>query len=145
MGVSRPTRWLRKFCSKFTSQGLSAASVSPPSKTARQKITPTVWATVEVPLAARTAPSNLAATVLSATQISLSWTNNDPSALGTKIYMSTDGGKTYSWFGTAGAGASTFTASGLSANTTYYFKVASYDATDNSVFSNIVSALTLAS
>src|SRR5207244_12526053 len=72
------------------------------------------------------APSNLTATAASATSVNLSWTDNSVSpnvATSFKLYRSTDN-VTFSWFASAGQGATTYTWWGGSAGRTYYFYVA---------------------
>lgn len=89
------------------------------------------------------APTNPATTVPSSSQINLSWTNNDSSATGTKIYKSTDG-VNFTWSYTVGQGVSSYSVTGLSASTTYYFKVAAYNSAGTSAFSAAVNATTMA-
>ncbi len=89
------------------------------------------------------APSNLAGTVASSSQINLTWTNNDSSASGTKIYKSTDG-VNFTWSYTMSQGVSSYSVTGLSASTTYYFKVAAYNSAGTSAFSGTVNATTMA-
>ena len=87
------------------------------------------------------APSNLVATTASSSEIDLAWTNNDPSATGTKIYKSTDG-VNFTWSYVVGQGVNSYAVTGLSASTTYYFEVAAYDTAGMSAFSNTSSATT---
>ncbi|TMQ30281.1 MAG: hypothetical protein E6K70_24420, partial [Planctomycetota bacterium] len=71
------------------------------------------------------APSNLTATALSGTQVSLSWTDNSVSpsaATSFKIYRSTDQ-VSWAWFASTGQGVTSYTWSGGSPATTYYFYV----------------------
>src|SRR5207244_2652729 len=81
--------------------------------------TPTSAATMALPAA----PSNLAAAVVSASQVNLSWTSNSGGTeTGFKIYYSTNGGASYSWGWTTGTNVTTFSPTSLSAGTTYSFK-----------------------
>src|SRR5207245_9404054 len=89
------------------------------------------------------APGNLAATVARARQIILSWSNNDATSTGSKIYRSTDG-INYTWAYTTSQGVGSYSITGLSPSTTYYFKVAAYNSVGNSAYSNTMSATTMA-
>ena len=91
-----------------------------------------------------TAPSGLSATVISASQINLSWTDNSSNEMGFYLDRASDSG-----FGsnlvtsTIAANATTFSATGLSPNTTYYFRVRAYNSGGASANSNTASATTL--
>src|SRR5207244_3345474 len=90
------------------------------------------------------APSNLTATALSATQVNLSWTDNSVSpnvATSFKLYRSTDN-VTFSWFASAGQGATTYTWGGGSAGSTYYFYVTASSSTGDSAPSNTATVTT---
>jgi titin len=87
------------------------------------------------------APSNLVATAASSSEIDLAWTNNEPSATGTKIYKSTDG-VNFTWSYVVGQGVNNYAVTGLSGSTTYYFEVAAYDTAGTSAYSNTSSATT---
>jgi hypothetical protein len=73
------------------------------------------------------APSSLTASTLSSSQIKLSWKDNSSNESGFTIETSLDG---VSWvqIGSVGAGVTSYTATGLSAGTKYYFRVRSYNA-----------------
>jgi len=68
--------------------------------------------------------TGLSATATSNTQINLSWLG--PIAAGYKIERSTSSGSGFSQIGTAGLGATSFSATGLTLNTTYYFRVRAF-------------------
>lgn len=90
------------------------------------------------------APSNLIAQAVSKSKINLSWANNANNQTGLKIERCK--GSTCSNFtqiATVGAASSTYTSSGLSANTTYRFRMRAYNAAGDSLYSNIVSSKTL--
>jgi hypothetical protein len=71
-------------------------------------------------------PSGLIATVISSTEIDLSWTNNGVvNYTGVSIEQSTDG-INYSEVATAIAGATTKAIIGLTEGTSYYFRVRYY-------------------
>ncbi len=95
---------------------------------------------VEVPLPA--APSGLSAAVLSASQIRLSWADNASNEGGFKVERKTGSGGTYAQVATAGANATGWTDSGLSAGALYYYRVRAYNAGGNSAYSNEASAAT---
>ena len=72
---------------------------------------------------APSAPSGLAIVgTVTASQISLSWTNNATNATGVKVQRSTDG-TSFATVTTLGATATSYTDSGLTASTKYYYRV----------------------
>ena len=90
------------------------------------------------------APSGLTATVLSQTQISLSWTDNSNNELGFYLDQATDSGFSSNLLTTpVAANVTTLNLSGLSPGTTYYFQVRAYNAISPSPNSNTASATTL--
>jgi len=89
------------------------------------------------------APTNLAATTVSSSQINLSWTDNANNENGFKVEQSTDG-TMFAQIATVGSNAISFSVTGLSASTTYFYRVVSFNAAGNSSFSNTASATTSA-
>jgi hypothetical protein len=89
------------------------------------------------------APSNLAASAISSTQINLSWTDNSSNETGFLIERSTDG-TNFTQIATAGVNATSYLDTGLSASTTYYYRVRASGSGGNSGYSNVVSATTQA-
>ncbi|MDO8510217.1 MAG: phytase, partial [bacterium] len=90
------------------------------------------------------APTSLTASAASATQINLSWTDNSNNESGFKIERSTDGA-TFAQIATASAGAATYSATGLTASTQYYFRVRATNTAGDSAYTTNASATTLAS
>ncbi|HEX9548874.1 MAG TPA: fibronectin type III domain-containing protein, partial [Acidimicrobiales bacterium] len=88
-----------------------------------------------------TAPKNLAATAASSTQIDLSWTNTSATQTGVKIERSTDNA-TFTQIALAGATAASYSDVGLSASTTYFYRVRATNASGDSAYSNTASATT---
>ncbi|NLI92399.1 MAG: hypothetical protein GX434_09430, partial [Peptococcaceae bacterium] len=88
---------------------------------------------------ALTAPSNLTATVLSASQISLSWSSVS-SATTYYIYRSTSYSGTYSLV--TSSSSTGYTDSGLSSYTTYYYKVMAVNGSGTSDYSSVAYATT---
>jgi hypothetical protein len=90
------------------------------------------------------APSNLTATAATATQINLAWTNNATIQTGFHIDRATNNTFTLNLVTqTAAANAVTFSDSGLTAGTTYFYRVRAFDAAGDSANSNTASATTL--
>jgi uncharacterized protein (TIGR02145 family) len=77
------------------------------------------------------APSNLTGTVASTTQINLSWTDNSTNETGFKIERKTGTGS-YAVVGNTTAEIITYSDSGLTPNTTYTYRVYSYNSAGNS-------------
>ena len=90
------------------------------------------------------APTSLAATTVSSSQINLSWTDNANNENGFKVEQSIDG-TNFTQIATLGSNAVSFSVTGLSASTTYFYRVASFNDAGNSAFSNTASATTSAS
>ncbi len=88
------------------------------------------------------APSGLAATPISSTQIDLSWTDV-ANETGYKIERKTGAGGTYSQIATVGAGVVTYSNTGLTPNTTYYYRIRATNAGGDSPYSNEANATTL--
>jgi hypothetical protein len=91
-----------------------------------------------------TAPTNLVATTISRAQINLSWTDNSVNETGFRIERCK--GQTctnFALIATVVANVIGFSNTGLSANTTYRYRVYAYNASGNSAYSNIVKATTL--
>jgi uncharacterized protein (TIGR02145 family) len=90
-------------------------------------------------------PTNLSGTVISTTQINLSWTDNSTNETGFKIERKTGTG-TYAVVGTVNADVLTYTNLGLTPNTAYTYRVYSYNAAGNSpTYSNEVTLTNSAS
>jgi hypothetical protein len=90
------------------------------------------------------APGSLTLTVASASQINLSWTDNSTIEQGFKIERKLGIGGTYSEIGSVGANVTTFQSTGLSAATTYYYRVRAYNGTCYSAYATEKSATTQA-
>lgn len=90
------------------------------------------------------APSNLSAQALNKSQISLTWTNNSTNQDGIKIERCRGTSCTnFTEIATVAGTATTYTDSGLAANTTYRYRVSAYNSAGNSPYSNRTSAKTL--
>jgi hypothetical protein len=89
-----------------------------------------------------TAPSNLAASPISYSRIDLTWQDNSDDETGFKIERKTGSGS-YSQIATVGANVTSYSSSGLSANTTYCYRVRAYKGTLNSGYCEEASAITL--
>jgi subtilisin family serine protease len=90
------------------------------------------------------APTNLAATVVSKSQINLTWTDNANNETGYRIERCKGATCTnFTQIATVGPGVTTFANTGLQANTSYRYRVRGYNASGNSAYSNIAGAKTL--
>jgi uncharacterized protein len=87
------------------------------------------------------APSDLTVTAVTANSISLSWYDNSNNETGFKIERRT-ANTNYTQVATVGANVTTYTNTGLSNNTTYYYRVKAYNNSGDSVYTNIVNATT---
>jgi hypothetical protein len=89
-------------------------------------------------------PTNLTATTISKSQINLTWTDNSTNETGFRIERCK--GPTcinFTMIATVGADVTSYSNTGLSANTTYRYRIYAYNASGNSAYSNIVKATTL--
>lgn len=88
------------------------------------------------------APTNLTGTVVSTTQINLSWTDNATNEDGYKIERKTAGGN-YAVVGSTASNMTTFNDLGLTPNTSYTYRVYAYNSAGNSIqYSNEVTIST---
>ena len=94
--------------------------------------------------AAPNAPSNLSASVISSSQINLTWTDNSTNETGFEVKRATDSAFTQNvtWIG--GIQGASYSNTGLASSTTYYYKVRAEGTTQDSAYSNVVSATTSA-
>lgn len=90
------------------------------------------------------APSGLAASTTSISQINLSWTDTATNETGFKIERKTGAGGAYSQIGTTGANVTTYSSTGLVVGTQYFFRVRANNAGGNSGYSNEANATTFA-
>jgi hypothetical protein len=82
------------------------------------------------------APTGLSVTAVSGPQMNLSWTLNSTTETGVKVFRKTGVNGTYALIKTLPAGTKTYSNSGMSASTQYYYKVAAYNSTGDSPYSN---------
>src|SRR5512135_2631018 len=82
--------------------------------------------------AAVSAPTSLTASAVSSSQINLSWTDNAKNEKGFKIERAASATGPWSQIATAGAGVTTYSNTGLSSSTTYYYRVCAYNSSGNS-------------
>ncbi len=100
--------------------------------------TPTPTAPPPVP----TAPSGLTATVVSATQINLAWQDNSTNETNFVVERKKGSTGTYAVIATLGANVTSYNNTGLSKNTTYYYRVKATNAGGSSAYSNEAYATT---
>ena len=88
------------------------------------------------------APTGLAATAVSSSEISLSWTDNSGNENGFEIERSADG---FNWslLTMASSNTSSHTDSGLSPSTTWFYRVRAINGAGESDYTNVASATTL--
>jgi hypothetical protein len=90
------------------------------------------------------APSGLTATTVSTSQINLTWTDNSSNETGFRIERKTGVGGTYAEIGSVGLDVVTYSDTGLSGSTNYFYRVRAYNSAGNSNYSNEADATTLA-
>ncbi|HEY3322391.1 MAG TPA: PA14 domain-containing protein [Planctomycetota bacterium] len=88
------------------------------------------------------APTNLAATAASSTQINLTWADNSNNENGFKLERKMGSGGTYAQIAAPAANATSFGDSGLTPATTYFYRVRATNAAGDSGYSNEASATT---
>ena len=88
------------------------------------------------------APSNLDATATGTDRITLSWVDNSDSESGFTVYSRPDGSSSWTQIATTGADGTTYTDTGLTAATRYYYRVKAYNDSGQSSNSNADSAQT---
>ncbi|MFC1752220.1 fibronectin type III domain-containing protein [Thermoproteota archaeon] len=94
---------------------------------------------VEIALTIPSTPANLQAQAVSSSQIDLSWDDNSAGEAGFKIEQWVDGNWNYI---TVGPDTTGYSDTGLDANTTYYYRVCSYNQSGDSIYTIQVSATT---
>src|SRR5439155_1689519 len=95
------------------------------------------------PGGAPAAPSYLAATAVSSSQINLTWQDNAGNETGFKIERAPTASGTWVQIATVGASVTTYANTGLNASTTYYYRVRAYAGKQNSSYAGVASATTL--
>jgi len=105
----------------------------------------TADATTQALPAPPAAPTGLAATAASSSQINLTWTDNADNETGFKIERCTGAGcSDFAQIATVGANVSSYPNTGLAASTSYSYRVRAYNASGDSDYSNTASAVTQA-
>jgi hypothetical protein len=88
------------------------------------------------------APSGLTATATSSSQINLSWTDASSSETGFEIDRAAASSGPWTQIATVGANVTIYSNTGLTASTTYYYRVRATNAAGDSANSNVASATT---
>ena len=91
------------------------------------------------------APSSLAATAITANRIDITWQDNSNDEQGFKIERKLTSSSTFNQIAVLGPGVTSYSSTGLTANTSYSFRVRAYNVTGNSAYSNTASATSLVS
>ena len=90
------------------------------------------------------APSGLSATAVSSSQINLSWTDSDSTEAGFKIERCSGAGcSDFAQIATVGTNVTSYSNTGLTALTSYSYRVRAYNTAGDSDYSNTASAVTL--
>lgn len=97
--------------------------------------------TQPTPTSPPAAPSSLGATALSGTQVRLTWADNSNNEKGFKVYRSPNG-SSFTEIAKPGPNSTSYTDTGLSGNTTYWYRVRSYNDAGSSAYTSIVNVRT---
>jgi RHS repeat-associated protein len=92
---------------------------------------------ITVAIAAPAAPTLLTGAVSAPTAVTLSWKDNSSNEQGFKVERSTDGGSTFTQIATPTA--ATYVDTGRTANSTYVYRVRSYNVVGSSAYTNTAS------
>jgi flagellar hook assembly protein FlgD len=85
------------------------------------------------------APTGLTAGVISASSISLAWTDSTTYESNYSVERSPNGSSSWTVIATLGSNVITYTNTGLTVGTAYYYRVRAYDGTNYSTYSAVVS------
>jgi hypothetical protein len=88
------------------------------------------------------APSNLSASAISKSQIDLSWQDNASNETGFRIERKKASGASYIVIAEAGSNVTSYSDTGLSAGTKYFYRIKAYNSSGESSYSNEASATT---
>lgn len=88
------------------------------------------------------APSGLSATATSSSQINLTWVDNSTNETGYYIERSSNGGSSFTQIASVGSNVTSYSNTGLTASTSYTYRIRAYNANGNSAYSNTASATT---
>src|SRR5207249_10503807 len=91
------------------------------------------------------APTGLAAIAASSSQINLTWTDASSNETGFKIERGASATGPFTQIATTGSGTTGYANTGLTASTTWYYRVRATNAAGDSAYSNVASATTPAS
>lgn len=97
---------------------------------------------IDIPSIEVAAPSGLSAVAAGSDQINLSWTDNSSNETGFQIQRSLTAGSGFSIIATVSADVTAFQNTGLTASTTYHYRVRAISDFNNSAFSNEANATT---
>jgi hypothetical protein len=103
----------------------------------------TTYAAVTPPAIPPPPPSGLTATANSSSQITLSWTDTASDEAGFKLERSPNGSTAWTLIATPAANATSTTDNGLSAGTTYFYRLRATNTNGDSAYSNTASATIL--
>jgi hypothetical protein len=88
------------------------------------------------------APDNLGAAASSTTRIDLTWRDNSTDEDGFQVEGSPDGATAWAHIATVGRSVTSYSNTGLSPSTTYFYRARAFNAAGDSPYSNIASAAT---
>ena len=89
-----------------------------------------------------TAPSGLSVSIVSESELSLSWTDNSSTETAFSIERSLDGSTGWTVVQTTAANVTSWNDTGLSASTSYYYRVRAYDGSTYSAYTSTANAKT---
>jgi hypothetical protein len=127
----------------FTDNGLTANTTYYYRIKATNAVGDSAYSNVVTTLTALpAAPSNLTATTVSTSQINLTWLDNSNNETGFKVFRSLDG-ITWTLLVKLGPGVTSYSNTGLSSGTTYWYKVRAYNGVGDSAYTNVANATTM--
>jgi len=101
-----------------------------------------VNASAALTLVILSAPSNLSASAISKSQIDLSWQDNASTETGFRIERKKASDASYTVIAEAGSNVTSYSDTGLSAGTKYFYRIKAYNSSGESSYSNEASATT---
>jgi len=116
---------------------LTPTAAVTPTPTPTPTITPTPTLTPTPNPGVPTAPTNLRGTAVSGTRIDLAWVDTSNNETGFGIERSTNG-TTFTEVATVGANVTSYSDTGLTSKTFYYYRVRAYNSIGSSGYSNVV-------